>query len=392
MLLTGKTPTFAALLACMVIGANSAASIEIQEAKSGTLSKLVAGTTDATELIVRSGSLNASDFAFIADSMTSLRHIDISGCNITPFSDNTLRFSGVRSSGADTLPPYAFIGMTELKSVALPASLKAIGAGAFSGSGITSAELPDNVESIGDYAFMRCEALSEVIMPASLHQLGLQAFANCTALRSITFTGPTELTELPEKSFEGCTSLSEINLEELYNCTCIGSWALAHCSSVSTLTLPSGISNTGDGAMSFMPSLTEIDASELSSVPKLCDNVWAGINQSDVRLIVTDRLFDAFSTTPQWNNFNIISTTQVSLPAEPVSVADHDRLQVTLHDRILTVKTTIGSIGPVAIFNSEGSRVMLTQTAGNTSEINTAPLSTGVYLVVTGHGVAKIKI
>lgn len=57
-----------------------------------------------------------------------------------------------------------------------PASVKEIGAGAFSGSGIKSIVIPEGVTQIDDYAFRGCANLTAVVVPKSVTHISESAF------------------------------------------------------------------------------------------------------------------------------------------------------------------------------------------------------------------------
>ncbi len=136
----------------------------------------------------------------------------------------------------------------------LPASVKEIAAGAFSGVGIKSFDVADSsvLETIGNNAFAGCAALTSVTLPSSVKEIGSGAFAQ-TALGSIdlhetqitkladelfsgssvqTVTLPDACKEIGESAFEACTQLESVY--GLENVTTVGNRAfcLAGISSV----------------------------------------------------------------------------------------------------------------------------------------------------------------
>lgn len=392
----------------------SAAAVDVKGVQAGGLSKAVDADSLATSLSV-SGRLNAADFAYIADRMGTLKSLDLSGCVVEAYAGSALPFSGLRSSAASQLPAYSFIGMKNLSEVTLPMDLKSIGEGAFSGSGINSVEVPAGVDSIADYAFMRCEKLEEVSLPSSVKALGYRTFANCTALKTISFAA-NALSALPAGTFEGCTSLSSLNLSALARCSEIGAWALAHCGSMTMLTLPeavttlstgallgdssikefslpSAVAYLGDGAMQGWNKLSEFNVSTLSHVPLLGNDVWAGIDPLAVTLVVADDLADSFKSADQWQDFKIEKLSEYTSTTGPVIdiVSDHG-LSVSVSGGILTVSVSDGSVGNVALFNASGSRVAAVSSADSQVEINVSAMPRGVFLVVTDAGVAKIAL
>lgn len=418
---------------------NQASAADFYNINPGTLADAIGADTTATSLKV-TGSLNASDFAFIADRMLRLKHIDISGCTIAAYVGAELPFSGLRSTIKAQLPPYSFIGMKNLESVILPQELAAIGSGAFTGSGVRSVSVPEGVTLIDDYAFMRCDSLTAVTLPASLTQLGKSVFANCTLLKNVIFTSGNSLASLPANTFEGCVSLSEVNLDALAKCAEIGPWSLAHCSSLTNVIMPSEVTTIGrgallndnairtltlnpdvesfdeyslaglrhvtklslpksvtffaTGAMSDWTSLTELNASALNNIPELGDSVWSGIDPSSVTLVVADDLADSFCEKSQWQDFRIVKQSDYAVTTDlSTDFAGLPGISITIDGGILTVKTEKAGLGTVSIFNTSGVR-MVTKLAGKEkqTEISVNSLPDGAYLIVTSVGVAKIAL
>ena len=121
-----------------------------------------------------------------------------------------------------TIGEFAFAGCTGLTSVHLPANLTTIGEAAFAGctgltsltidsanakyktegnilynkagttlifaaGGLTSANIPDTVTTIGVGAFASCTGLTSIRLPANLAQIGRGAFYGCEGLTSAVF-------------------------------------------------------------------------------------------------------------------------------------------------------------------------------------------------------------
>ena len=85
------------------------------------------------------------------------------------------------------LSDYRFVNLT---SVALPASVTAVGDRAFYQCvGLTSAVLSDNTATIGDYAFYGCENLSALDVPALTKSIGSNAFSACPKLTLKVYAG-----------------------------------------------------------------------------------------------------------------------------------------------------------------------------------------------------------
>lgn len=77
-------------------------------------------------------------------------------------------------------------------------------------------------------------------------ELGANAFANQTQLTSVTL--PSTITNIGANAFSDCTNLTSINIPS--NVTSIGANAFAGCSSLTSLTIPSSVTNIGTGTFS----------------------------------------------------------------------------------------------------------------------------------------------
>ena len=97
---------------------------------------------------------------------------------------STLKYVTMTGGG---LSGSAFSGMSSLKTVTLPADLKAIPERAFRGcTGLTAIEIPAGVTSIGSLAFSDCSSLTSLVIPDSVEEIGDQALRECTKLSTLT--------------------------------------------------------------------------------------------------------------------------------------------------------------------------------------------------------------
>lgn len=93
---------------------------------------------------------------------------------------------------------------------------------------ITSAIIPDSIQSIGQYAFFDSFLLTDISMPDSVQSIGMGAFAGCYSLREITI--PSSLQVIETATFAVCRSL--INIRIPASVTTIGEGAFWWCSSL----------------------------------------------------------------------------------------------------------------------------------------------------------------
>lgn len=150
-----------------------------------------------------SGTLDATDFKFMRDSIPNLTYLDIRQTNITAY-------TGTNGTGgpyyiiypAGTIPQYAFynnynaIQNKVLKSILLPNTISSIGNAAFEYcSKLDSIVIPNSVTSLIDNSFSNCSGLKNVTFGSSLTSIGSYAFYNCSNLTSLyaLLTSPVNL-------------------------------------------------------------------------------------------------------------------------------------------------------------------------------------------------------
>ena len=108
-----------------------------------------------------------------------------------------------------------------------------IGDNAFSQcSTLTSIEMSDMLDTIGDYAFFMCNKLETVTFPFNrLKYIGKDAFAFCNTLNLNAI--PSSVTYIGESAFAGCSELNSITLG--YNLKKLGTGAFSLCDKLKTV-------------------------------------------------------------------------------------------------------------------------------------------------------------
>lgn len=129
----------------------------------------------------------------------------------------------VTFSGSANVGWFAFAGCTHLSNVVSMDKITQLGAGAFNGTAITTADLtgltgPTLSTSItfGEYtsdigaAFMKCTQLTTVILPETIKTINFSSFAQCTSLKNINLES---VKTVEGKAFEKCNALRIADLK-----------------------------------------------------------------------------------------------------------------------------------------------------------------------------------
>jgi len=176
----------------------------------------------------------------------------------------------------------AFADCEQLRSIALPETVREIGVEAFAGCvDLEHIALPEGLLRIGDAAFQGCEALTRIALPASVMEIGENPFLACanlceitvaedserlTAVASVLFSRadgrlvcyplgldaeryavPEGVREIGARAFARDLYLEEVVLPE--SLEVIGRQAFDGCDGLQTMNLPASVTNIGDGAM-----------------------------------------------------------------------------------------------------------------------------------------------
>ena len=288
----------------------------------------VAGCSKLTTIYFPSALKTIGDDAF--NSCTALTQVTISS-SIAHLGSNA--FAHCKELTQLTINPNvqlaigdeAFADCNKLSNVTIGPKVTAIGNGAFSGcSALTSLNIMDGsqLEDIGDNAFYHSglnelnfeqmpqlkhlgawalarTKLYSINLPAHVKQLDEGTFFYSKQLTRLQL--PKTLTYLPDYMLAGCERIKgePFMTQNLGN---IGDYAIYNQSQHNAITVPFNVYYIGTQAMAGMTGLDEI-TSEPLEVPELGEDVWAGIDQSRVKLNVSSESLNDYMAAEQWMNF-----------------------------------------------------------------------------------------
>ncbi len=139
-------------------------------------------------------------------------------------------------------------------STIVPDGVKTIASYSFYNTGITKADLPASVMTIGENAFRDCRKLTEVTIPKGVAEISQHAFYGCNGLTKLTIEDG--VSAIGYESFMKCSSLKELEIPG--SVRKIEERAFYECSSLSNLTIENGVESIGGGAFYYCTSLTSV--------------------------------------------------------------------------------------------------------------------------------------
>ena len=299
-------------------------------------------------LELTSGKAEIADGAFAA--CLSLGEVDIHA----PATVGRYAFRGCTALrradllGVTTLGDKAFASCHALTTVVFDPTLAVIGSSAFEGCALTAADLAaTRVTALGDRAFADNSCLESITLPKGLKDLGKGTFFDCTALGDITI--PAGCTTLPDYALKD-SGLRDITMT---NVSHIGAYSLKGASAMLHLALPPTLTSIGDNAMEGMSTLESINGSGLTGVPMLGNDVWDGVDQGNVYLIVKGSRVADFADTPQWKEFKIIDSESSGIAENQIA----DGLRGIITDGILHIESQGADMTLVEVYDTAGQLV-----------------------------------
>ena len=135
-------------------------------------------------------------------------------------------------------------------------------------AGCKNTIIPKTVTTIGYHSFSECANLTSITIPKSVTKIDDWAFANCGDLTSITI--PKTVREIGEDVFQGCTELTSVALSR--SVTKIRRGTFANCLSLTSITIPYSVTEIEESAFLNCPKLKTVTI--MNSNAKIDENAF----------------------------------------------------------------------------------------------------------------------
>ncbi len=159
------------------------------------------------------------------------------------------------SDAVDAVGDYAFYGCFAMQTLVLSDHIATIGDYAFGDCiSLTQAKLPSSLDRVPHGMFIHCQSLTDVEIP-SAESIGDEAFYQCYALTTVAI--PSECLSVGARAFYECVKLAAADLPA--ECTSIGDEAFYNCCMLADLDLPANCSFIGRHAFSYCSKIKRVE-------------------------------------------------------------------------------------------------------------------------------------
>lgn len=198
----------------------------------------------------------------------------------------------------------------QIKQITIPDTVTEIGSNAFYYCDqLASITLSSGLQKISDSMLASCISLTSIAIPASVTAIGVRAFSN-SGLTSITI--PSTVTALGNEAFANCESLASMDIRA--NVTEIPDSFALECP-LTSLTLPNTLQTIGASAFAKVSGFQVTELTIPASVTSIGDYAFGGNNANQMTLTV-------LPTTPptlRKNVFNLATGSVIKVPTASVA-------------------------------------------------------------------------
>lgn len=409
------------------------------------------GCSGLTSITIPNGVTAINNYAF--ENCTSLAEINFNATNCTTIGYNfgnqcwngcthdcTLNIG----DNVTSLPTRAFAGFSKLIVINFGTHADfSIGESAFSGCGVTTVVIPDNVTSIGKSAFDGCLAMTSLTIGTGVTFINEWAFKNCNHLETVYYNatacsygdqtiynqlsypawdgagnGTTctliignNVTSLPEKyAFYKFTGLTSVTIGTNPYLTTIPQCAFANCTSLATISIPSNVTTIKSGAFQNCSAATSLDLGSVTTIENYAFDGCSGLPAINIPNTVTslgDRnafsgcsaatslsLGTGITAIPPGTFYGCSSLGSLTIPANVTSIVGATDASGAFENctslTALTIPNTITGIGYAAFRGCTGLASVFFGTGLTTISSEAFNGCTSLAEVTTGTGVTTI--
>ncbi len=329
------------ILIGFALGTYAQVSKTVNLATAGTLSTtLTVDELNTVTNLTLTGTIDARDFKTMRDLMPVLADIDLSEASIVAYSGTEGTFGNVLVDyNVSEIPKSAFEDKSTITSIAIPASVSAIGDIAFqlcTKLKTVSFTLPSSLKSIGWIAFTGCTALESISIPSPVTSIAELAFVNCSNLKSVSI--PESLESIGKDAFLNTQAIFSVDANNLkYSATegmlfnkvksylvictnyktgelfipttvmTIGDNAFHGCNKLTSISLPKSVYLIRSNAFANCDGLTSL-YSHNPTPPSLFSDAFNNFNKSNCTLYVPFDSETSYANANQWKDFGHIES------------------------------------------------------------------------------------
>ena len=195
------------------------------------------------------GSINGFDIMTLRNKTVHLLYLDLSEADVVANDGGYEYYPGSCMTEDNRLGDCSLFG-TNLRSVVLPNTLKAIGRYAFYDCGfLETVVFNQGLETIDENAFNNCKSLETAVFKEGLETIGIRAFLECRNL--VIKDLPKSLVTIGNEAFRYCKVASYLNIPD--NVETIGEGAFRDCSGVDSIVVGKSVTDLKNFAFGGCP-------------------------------------------------------------------------------------------------------------------------------------------
>lgn len=317
--------------------------------------------------------------------------------------------------GITTIPIQCFINCQCFKNVVLPSTLKVIKAcafyntrvaevnfpeglesieiGAFAGSDLIEAILPNTVQKLEESIFSMCPALKKIQLPENIDTIPFCFASWCPLLETVNI--PNSVIAIEKDAFMGDVKLKPLDLPD--GLKRIEQDAFWYCA-VDSIVFPTSLEYLGGGSCANWKHIKKIYS--LSSNPPFCAEDFAnpgkgpfhGYTPNDIPVYVPIGSGEKYRKAFGWNYFtNIIETGKLPSGIETINADNTDKWKVYGDGGRLVIEAATELSTPIRydVYSIDGELI----DQGSLASSRTIQIpSKGIYIVRVGNSIRKILV